>query len=153
MTTDERIITAVDVHSGEYVDGTGFHELLERTEEAGVKVEAVTGDKAYFRKDILDELKQKQIESIIPVNAKAYRVDESLFDYNKDSDGWFCRMGNQTIKKARRTNKRNGKTYRIFVYTFDKEGCKDCPHREECMGRASGGKRLYVSESAPEYYQ
>ena len=50
MTTDERIITALDVHSGEYVDGTGFHELLERTEAAGVKVEAVTGDKAYFRK-------------------------------------------------------------------------------------------------------
>ena len=84
MTTDERIITAVDVHSGEYVDGTGFHELLERTEEAGVKVEAVTADKAYFRKDILDELEQKKIESVIPVSACAYKVNEDLFSYNKD---------------------------------------------------------------------
>ena len=149
MITDERIITAVDVHSGEYVDGTGFHDLLEKTEEAGVKVEAVTGDKAYFRKDILDELEQKQIESVIPVSAVAYHVDEELFSYNKDSDEWFCRMGNRTVKKKQKL--RNNALY--FTYTFDKEGCKNCPHREECMGRASGGRRFVISENTPAYYQ
>ena len=153
MTTDERIITAVDVHSGEYVDGTEFHELLERTEDAGVKVEAVTADKAYFRKDILDELEQKKIESVIPVNAKTYKVDEDQFAYNKDSDEWFCRIGNRTVKKTSKTKKKNGKPYKVFVYTFDKEGCMDCPHREECMGRASGGRRFQISENTPVYYQ
>ena len=153
MTTDERIITAVDVHSGEYVDGTEFHELLEKTEDAGVKVEAVTADKAYFRKDILDELEQKKIESVIPVNAKTYKVDEDQFAYNKDSDEWFCRIGNRTVKKTSKTKKKNGKPYRVFVYTFDKEGCMDCPHREECMGRASGGRRFQISENTPVYYQ
>ena len=153
MTTDERIITAVDVHSGEYVDGTEFHELLEKTEDAGVKVEAVTADKAYFRKDILDELEQKKIESVIPVNAKTYKVDEDQFAYNKDSDEWFCRIGNRTVKKTSKTKKKNGKPYKVFVYTFDKEGCMDCPHREECMGRASGGKRFQISENTPVYYQ
>ena len=149
MITDERIITAVDVHSGEYVDGTGFHDLLEKTEEAGVKVEAVTGDKAYFRKDILDELEQKKIESVIPVSAVAYHVDEELFSYNKDSDEWFCRMGNRTVKKKQKL--RNNALY--FTYTFDKEGCKNCPYREECMGRASGGRRFVISENTPAYYQ
>ena len=153
MITDERIITAVDVHSGEYVDGTEFHELLEKTEDAGVKVEAVTADKAYFRKDILDELEQKKIESVIPVNAKTYKVDEDQFAYNKDSDEWFCRIGNRTVKKTSKTKKKNGKPYRVFVYTFDKEGCRDCPHREECMGRASGGRRFQISENTPVYYQ
>ena len=153
MTTDERIITAVDVHSGEYVDGTEFHELLEKTEDAGVKVEAVTADKAYFRKDILDELEQKKIESVIPVNAKTYKVDEDQFAYNKDSDEWFCRIGNRTVKKTSKTKKKNGKPYRVFVYTFDKEGCRSCPHREECMGRASGGRRFQISENTPVYYQ
>lgn len=152
MTTDERIITAVDVHSGEYVDGTEFHELLERTEEAGVKVEAVTADKAYFRKDILDELEQKKIESIIPISACAYKVNEELYAYNKDSDEWFCRMGNRTVSKAKRTRKIDGKVYRSFTYVFDKEGCRNCPHRNECMGRASGGKRLLVSENFAAYY-
>lgn len=149
MTTDERIITAIDIHSGEYVDGTGFHELLERTENAGVKVEAVTGDKAYFRKDILDELKQKKIESIIPVSAVVYHIDEDLFSYNKDSDEWFCRIGNRTVRKKQRL--KNNALY--FTYTFDKNVCRNCPHREECMGRASGGRRLVISENTPAYYQ
>lgn len=149
MTTDERIITALDVHSGEYVDGTGFHELLERTEAAGVKVEAVTGDKAYFRKDILDELEQKKIESIIPVSAVVYHVDEDLFSYNKDSDEWFCRIGNRTVKKKQKL--KNNALY--FTYTFDKDGCKDCPHRAECMGRATGGRRFSISSNTPAYYQ
>ena len=154
MTTDERIITAVDVHNGAYVDGTEFHHLLEKTEEAGVKVEAVTGDKAYFRKDILDELEQKKIESIIPVSSCAYKVDETLFAYNKDSDEWFCRRGNRTIRKKQRLKKLDGgKTALYFNYTFDKEICKDCPYREECMGRASGGRRLTISENTPAYYQ
>ena len=152
MTTDERIITGVGVHSGEYVDGTEFHGLLEKTEEAGVRVAAVTGDKAYFRKDILDELEQKKIESIIPISACAYKVNEDLYAYNKDSDEWFCRYGNKTIKKDRKTRKKDGKPYRLLIYVFDKEGCKNCPHRPECMGRASGGKRFQISENAPAFY-
>ncbi len=154
MTTDERIITAVEVHDGAYVDGTEFHELLERTEDAGVKVEAVTADKAYFRKDILDELEQKKIESVIPISACAYKIDEDLFAYNKDSDEWFCRRGNRTIRKKQKLRKyESGKNVLCFTYTFDKEICKDCPYREECMGRASGGKRLTISENTPAYYQ
>jgi len=153
MTTDERIITAVKVHDGAYVDGTEFHELLEKTEEAGVKVEAVAADKAYFRKDILDELEQKKIESIIPVSSVVYHVNEDLFSYNKDSDEWFCRIGNRTVTKMRKTKKKDGKPYRVFVYTFDKEGCRNCPHREECMGRASGGRRFLIAENTPAYYQ
>jgi hypothetical protein len=63
MITEERIITAIDVHSGEYVDGTECNKLLTRTEEAGVKVEALSGDRAYFKKEILDELAQRKIET------------------------------------------------------------------------------------------
>lgn len=154
MTTDERIITAVEVHSGEYVDGSEFHDLLEKTEEAGVQVEAVTGDKAYFRKDILDELEQKKIESIIPISASAYHINETFFAYNKDSDEWFCRIGNRTIKKKQRlASKGREKPILLFTYTFDKEICKNCPYREECMGRASGGRRLLISSNTPAYYQ
>lgn len=58
MIAEERIITAVDVHSGEYVDGTECSLLLDRTKGAGVKVEALSGDKAYFKKEILDELER-----------------------------------------------------------------------------------------------
>ncbi len=153
MTTDERIITAVDVHSGEYVDGTGFNSLLERTEGTGIKADTLTGDKAYFRKDILDKLKEKEIESVIPVNASTYRIDEEKFSYNKDSDQWFCRQGNCTIRKRRNVKQRNGKPFAYYTYTFDKKLCKECPYREECMGHAKGGKSFQISENIPAYYE
>lgn len=153
MITEERIITAVEVHDGAYVDGTEFKELLDRTQKSDVKVETVTGDKAYFRKDILDELNSQQIESVIPVSAQVYRIDESKFSYNKDSDQWICQVGNMTVKKTQTTKKKkDGRSYRSSVYTFDKNICQNCPHREECIGCASGGKKISVGENAGDYY-
>ena len=134
MTTDERIITAVDVHSGEYVDGTEFHELLEKTEDAGVKVEAVTADKAYFRKDILDELEQKKIESVIPISGIVYHIDEDLFAYNKDSDEWFCRIGNRTVKKRAKPRRKTA-SHVGFLFT---------PSTKKDAGIALTGKNVWV---------
>lgn len=37
MTADERIITAIDIHTGEYVDGKEFSTLLEKTVITGTK--------------------------------------------------------------------------------------------------------------------
>lgn len=56
MTAEERIITAMDAHSGEYTDGTGFDALLDRTLESGMVVNEMYGDKAYFKKDILERI-------------------------------------------------------------------------------------------------
>ena len=151
MTTDERLITAIDVHSGEYVDGKEFSSLLERTQESGVQVEELMGDKAYFRKDILEELDAKKIKGYIPVSASVYKIDEELFAYNKDSDQWFCFMGNHTVgcKKNKQGNGR-GDTYEIITYLFKKEQCKDCPHRDKCIGSKGGKKNAGVSGEEQE---
>lgn len=154
MTTDERIITAVDVHSGEYVDGTGFDELLGRTKEAGIAPTEVYGDKAYFRKDILDTIKENKAEAYIPVSASAYKIDEEMYSYNKDSDEWFCFMGNHTVKKERQTQKRRGEDYSFLCYTFDKKQCVGCPHRDKCFGKSKGkARKLQVSLNAAEFYE
>lgn len=63
------------------------------------------GDKAYFRKDILDTLKENSVDIYIPVNASSYRVNEELYSYNKNSDQWFCIAGNETINKKAITKK------------------------------------------------
>ena len=154
MTTDERIITAVEVRSGEYVDGTEFDTLLERTKTAGIAPTEVYGDKAYFRKDILDTIKENQAEAYIPVSASSYKVNEEMYSYNKDSDEWFCFMGNHTVKKERKTTQKRGQTYELFSYTFDKNQCIDCPHRDKCMGSLKGkAKKLRVSVNAAEFYE
>lgn len=154
MTTDERIITAVDVHSGEYVDGAEFDALIKKTKEAGINVTEVYGDKAYFRKDILETIKANKAEAYIPVSASAYKIDEEMYSYNKDSDEWFCFVGNHTIKKERKTTKKRGEDYNFLLYTFDKKQCVDCPHRDKCFGKSKGkARKLSVSLNAAEFYE
>ncbi|QDR82138.1 IS1182 family transposase ISBch1 [Sporomusa termitida] len=53
MLPETRIITAVTVESGAYVDGSQFEELYQRSKACGLPIQAVYGDKAYFRKPIL----------------------------------------------------------------------------------------------------
>lgn len=54
MTTGERIITSVRTANGSYMDGNYAKEMLDETKKAGISVDEVYGDKAYFRKSILD---------------------------------------------------------------------------------------------------
>lgn len=155
MTTDERIITAAEVHSGAYVDGKEFDDLLNRTLKTGVEVKELYGDKAYFRRDILEKLEQQKIKGYIPVSASVYKIDEELFSYNKDSDQWFCFMGNHTVgKKKRIQGNGRGDNYEIYSYVFQKEQCADCQHRDICMGKGKGkARKLRVTASAPFFYQ
>jgi transposase len=150
MTTEERLITAVSVNDGAYVDGTDFEELYELTKESGIEVKEVYGDKAYFRKSILDKIKEDEAKSYIPVSESVYRLDESKYSYNKDSDQWFCRFGNCTVKKKNKTDKRGRKT---ILYSFEKEICRNCPHREECMSGKTVGKKLEVGINSAEFYE
>jgi len=155
MTADERIITAVDAHSGEYTDGIDFDALLERTLKSGAPVEELYGDKAYFRKDILDKVEEIGAESYIPVSESAYRINEERFSYNKDSDQWFCFMGNHTVsKKYKVKTQTDGYTRNIYSYKFDKAGCIGCVHRKECMGSQTGKARMLdLSASTPLFYE
>lgn len=154
MTADERIITAIDVHTGEYVDGKEFSTLLEKTISTGTKVSELYGDKAYFRKDILELLEEQKIKGYIPVSASVYKIDEELFSYNKDSDQWFCFMGNHTVSKKRINRMARGKTEEIYSYLFSKEQCVNCPHREQCMGKSKNkARKLQVALSAPLFYE
>lgn len=150
MTTEERIITAVHVSDGAYVDGTKFRELLDLTKKSGLTVKEVFGDKAYFRKPILDEIKEMEAKAYIPVSEMAYKVDEDLYSYNKDSDEWFCVQGNHTIKKGFK----KGKDREYYRYYFEKEKCRNCPLRESCIKKAGTvGRILVVGINTPEFYE
>src|SRR5699024_12299595 len=96
------------VDNGAYVDGKVFDDLLELTKRSGVTIDEVYGDKAYFRKPILDTIKEIGAEAYIPVSEMAYKIDEDLYSYNKDSDEWFCAQGNKTLSKVYR-KKKNGR--------------------------------------------
>lgn len=141
MLADEKIISSVTVNNGAYVDGENFNKHIENTQKAGIIIKEFFGDKAYFRKSILNELENKNIDVYIPVSASAYKMDETEFLYNKDSDQWICKNGNLTIKKKYYERKDNRKGYN---YYFDKNDCKSCPHRQECYKGKAIAKILNV---------
>lgn len=157
MTTDERIITAVGVHSGEYVDGRDTEKLIDRTAAAGIDIEEFYGDKAYFRKDILEMLDDKGIKDYIPVSASVYKIDEELFSYNKDSDEWICIRGNRTVScKKKIAGNGRGEKYDVLSYKFKKEDCMNCPYRDKCIGtkkNKNSAKILQVAASAPIFFE
>jgi len=154
QTTDGSLITSIIVEPGSYVDGSQFKDHLEETQKTGVTLTGVYGDKAYFRPDILNLIKESQAASYIPVSASAYKIDEELFSYNKDSDQWFCVMGNETVKVKSKTRERNGKKEKLLDYSFGRELCRNCPRRAECIGKSKLiGKLLSISINTPELYE
>lgn len=74
----------------------------------------------------MHEIKTK---AYIPVNEMVYRIDEERFQYNKDSDEWFCSEGNDTVSKKYKVTKEGKQKY---VYYFEKEKCRNCKKRGEC---------------------
>lgn len=154
QTTDGSLITSITVEPGSYVDGSNFKEHVEEIQKSGLTLTGVYGDKAYFRSDILNLIKGKGATSYIPVSASAYKIDEALFSYNKDSDQWFCVMGNETVKVKSKTRTRNGQKHNYLNYTFERELCRNCPLRSECIGKSTRiGKLLEISVNTPELYE
>lgn len=150
ITTEDRIITAVRVNNGAYVDGTQFNELIELTKKSGISIKEVYGDRAYFKKPILDKIKELEATPYIPVNPMAYRIDEERFSYNKDSDEWFCEQGNKTVEKKYKKDKKGKESYK---YYFEKEKCGNCPLREECIKGTTVRRVLQVGINTSEFYE
>ena len=155
LATEGLLITAVTVHDGAYVDGDEFDKLYRLCTDAGLNITETFGDKAYFKKRILDIIRAGNGTAYIPVSACAYRIDEDLFRYNKDSDQWICKHGNMSIsKKIITTNRKTVGTKQFYEYTFDKKECMVCPFRVECIKKAkTKGKRLQIGLNSGEYYE
>lgn len=79
----------------------------------------------------------------------AYKIDEELFSYNKDSDEWFCSEGNITVNKKHRKDKSGKQKYK---YYFEKEKCRNCAKRNECNPRTQIARVLEVGINTPEFY-
>ena len=146
MTSETGIITGVTVNTGAYVDGTDYEYIYSTTTASGLKITDFYGDKAYFRKAILDSLKDNSITPYIPVSASAYKINEDLYSYTKDSDTWSCVQGNETYKKKSTSRMKQGKEWHGYKYYFNREQCRKCPRREECIGKATAVGKLISSK-------
>lgn len=147
--TEERIITAATITSGEKTDGKELPELVRKSRETGMEVETVIGDKAYSEQKNIEAAEEGGYELIAKLNGiitQGNRTKEDLFEFNKDAGMYQCKAGHLAVKKYidyRKKDKKN-KNPRM-VYHFDVEKCRCCPYREGCY--KEGAKTKTYSET------
>ena len=145
--SEERIITAAVVTSGEKGDGPELPKLLQMSQDNGMEVETIIGDSAYSGKENLKIASEQDIKIVAKLNptiTKGCRKEKDQFDYNKDADRFVCPAGHLAIRKARQNRKNVGKN-QADVYYFDVEKCKVCPLREGCYKDGAKSKTYSVS--------
>jgi IS5 family transposase len=142
---DERMITGIEVTTGEAGDGKYLKPLTEKSVNNGMKVEEVIGDAAYSGKDNIEFAEGEEIKLISKLNPVISNVvgkeAPKGFLYNKDAGMFQCPAGLLSIKK-RLQSKKNIKKNDCMIYYFDVGKCRSCPMKDGCY-KAGAKTRTY----------
>ena len=68
--SEERIITAATVTTGEKHDGKELQELAKKTIDNGIELEAIVGDGAYSEKENLEFCNESGIKNVSKLSEK-----------------------------------------------------------------------------------
>ncbi len=155
--SDERIITAATVTSGEKGDGAQLEELVEQSRANGMVVETVVGDTAYSGKDniMLSNDEKNGFELVARLNptiSNGVRKEEDRFDYNKDAGMFVCPAGHMATRKARQGKKGRGQNQSL-VFFFDVDKCRVCSRRTGCHKEGAKSKSYSVQIKSEEHQQ
>jgi len=145
--SEERIITAASVTTGEKNDGKQLETLIEKSIKAGMEVETVIGDAAYSEKRNIEYTKENEIKLVAKLNpsvTQGFRKKEDEFEYNKDAGMYICKAGHMASRKARQGKKGVGKN-QVDTYYFDVEKCKNCPFKDGCYKEGARTKTYSVT--------
>lgn len=148
--TEERIITAAVITSGEKGDGSQLPALVEQSRKNGIDVQTVIGDSAYSGKDNLEKARDDHFELVAKLNpsiSQGFRKEEDQFDYNKDAG-----MFHMAIRKAKQ-GKKKGTCNQAYTYYFDVQKCKCCSKREGCYKTGAKSKTYSVPIKTDEQLQ
>jgi transposase len=145
--TEERIITAAVITTGEKGDGPELPKLLLISQQNGIDVDAIIGDAAYSGKENLKLSGEQNIKVVAKLNpsiTQGFRKDDDLFDYNKDAGMFVCPAGHLAIRMAKQGRKEVG-VNQTYTYYFDVEKCKTCCLKEGCYKDGAKSKSYSVS--------
>lgn len=151
--TEERIITAATVTSGDKGDGAELPELLEISKKNGIEVDTVIGDAAYSGKENLKIANEQGIKVVAKLNpgiTQGNRKAEDTFEYNKDAGMFICPAGHLAIRKAKTGKKNQGKN-QSETYYFDIEKCKICSLKEGCYKSGAKSKTYSFTLKSNEH--
>jgi len=153
--TEERLITAAVITTGEKNDGKQLQTLIEKSQAAGMQVKTVIGDTAYSEKDNLIYTKENEIELVAKLNGlitQGVRKKEDEFLFNKDAGLYVCKAGHMAVRKARK-GKKNVGTNQTDTYYFDVGKCKHCPLKEGCYKEGAKSKTYSVTIKSEEHLE
>lgn len=145
--TEERIITGIEVTTGEASDGVYLEKLIEQSEKNGIQIDEVIADTAYSGSNNLELAKTKEIKMISklhPIISNGNGLQKEGFVFNKDADMFQCPSGHLSIKKSiSKKDKKHQESDRI-TYLFDIKTCKNCPIKENCYIEGQKSKSYSV---------
>ena len=113
--TEERLMTAIEVTTGEANDGKYLKTLVEKSKKNGIEVKEVLADAAYSSKENLGYMEQENITAVTPLNPivlNGGKREVEGFEYNKDAGQMRCPAGHLSVRKAR-TGKKNQKRIKV----------------------------------------
>jgi IS5 family transposase len=146
--TEERIITGLEITTGEAADGEYLQELARQSEKSGVAVEEIVGDTAYSHKKNLEYAKEKNIKLISklnPIISNGAGKKTEGFIYNKDAGMYQCPAGHLAIRKSKTRRPETQKANAVMRYYFDTKTCASCPIREGCYKEGAKSRAYYVT--------
>ena len=143
--TPERIITAATITTGERHDGKELKNLIEKSQNNGIEIEAIIGDGAYSEKENLDYCSESGIKNISKLSKAVTHgngKNKEDFEYNKDAGMYVCKAGHMAITKRKTGSK--DKNQQVESYFFDVEKCKRCPFKEGCYKAGAKTKTFNI---------
>jgi len=144
--TPERIVTAIEVTSGEAPDGKYLQGLVEKSKQSGIDVKEVIGDKAYAGKENLEYAECNDINIIAkmnPVITNVKKNERDGFEYIKDADTFRCPAGKLAI--GRTIRKDNTYNNDRIEYRFATNDCRECRLKEKCNSKGPRGKKYGIT--------
>ena len=145
--SEERIITAAIITTGEKNDGKQLETLIEKSVKAGINVGTVIGDAAYSEKGNIEYTNKNEIKLVAKLNpsvTQGVRTKEDEFEFNKDAGMYVCKAGHMAFRKARQ-GKKGVAANQVDTYYFDVEKCKVCPFKDGCYKEGAKSKSYSVS--------
>ena len=140
------IIIDVAVTPGNATDAALYLDRIEHIEEhIGLKIETVGVDSAYDISLVHQELSEKGIRLIAPINDETPRYKAELektdFTYREEKDVFICPQGKQLpLRRLQRSECNISREYRA-----DRKDCASCPIKDKCLSASQPCRRIQIN--------
>jgi len=140
------IIVDVAVTPGNVIDSAPYLDRIEYIEDhIGLEIDTVGVDSAYDVSLIHQELFERKIRLISPINNETplYKaeLEKSDFRYCEDKDAFICPQGKMLpFRCLKRTENNISHEYRA-----DTKDCRNCSIRDKCLTASQACRRIQVN--------